>query len=93
MSATQSFLDRCCNPLKKIHHKCKSRDLRTISPNLQKRFPSILPDAKVCGLCRKEAACSGEKPPIDAQDDSSGHVSLKVLISYFRLLKRSFLHE
>ena len=63
ISESQSFKARCCNPSNKINHESKSKDLRRISSNLQKKFPSIPSDSKVCGSCSKEAiACFVENP-------------------------------
>ena len=55
MSESQSFKARCCNPSNRINHTFKSKNLRRISLNLQKKFSKIPPDSKVCGSCRKKA--------------------------------------
>ena len=41
------------NPLSKENHKRDTCSLRTISASLQKKYPSISIDAKLCVNCRK----------------------------------------
>ena len=53
MPKRTSLSRRCYNPFSKENHKCDPCRLRTISATLQKKYPSIPIDAKLCINCRK----------------------------------------
>ena len=97
-----SLSRRCYNPFSKKNHKRDPCSLRTISATLQKKYPSIPIDAKLCVNCRKEISqlallsslYSHTDPTIEdasvINDSSPPILENDILMEDGRYLRRSF---
>ena len=52
--AKSIFYYTCCNPLGKMNHSSKKKNLREVLPWMYERVPSIPVGAKICDECRKQ---------------------------------------
>ena len=56
MPKKKLILTHCCNPMNIQNHTSARKDIRRVTLELRKKFPSLPEGAKICETCRKKTS-------------------------------------
>ena len=74
------ILTHCCNPTNIQNHTSARKDIRRVTLELRKKFPSLPEGAKICGTCRRKTSDFCEEELTSTSESDNPEIASKVFI-------------
>ena len=82
------ILTHCCNSTNIQNHTSARKDIRRLTLELRKKFPSLPKGAKICGTCRRKTSDFCEEELTITSESDNPEIASKVFILHSGLSRK-----